>query len=192
MHDDAGTPLLSDDPRPDGLTNAKSLLLVLTGDGKGKSSSAFGTVMRGVARDWKVCVVQFVKSGDWAVGEEAVCRRLGVEWHSLGAGFTWDSTNLDHDRALARSAWERAEGIVSSGDFDLVVLDEITYLMSWKWVETERIVDALRNRPGHVSVVCTGRDAPPELVAAADTVTSMTNVKHAYERGIAAKRGIDY
>lgn len=182
----------TEDPRPAGLTTAESLVLVLTGDGKGKSSSAFGIVMRAVARDWKVCVVQFVKSGDWAAGEEKVCRALGVEWHALGAGFTWDSNDIEHDKTLARSAWETAEGFVRSGDFDLVVLDEITYLMTWKWVDTERVVEAIRSRPSSVSVVCTGRDAAPELVAVADTVTSMTNVKHAYERGIAAKKGIDY
>lgn len=189
MHDDA---VPTEDPRPAGLTTADSLVLVLTGDGKGKSSSAFGTVLRAVARDWKVCVVQFVKSGDWAAGEEKVCRRLGVEWHALGAGFTWDSDDLDHDRDLARSAWSTAEEIIGSGRFDLVVLDEITYLMTWKWIDTARVVEVIGRRPSRVSVVCTGRDAAPELVAIADTVTSMTNVKHAYERGIAAKKGIDY
>lgn len=188
----AGTEPLADDPRPDGLRNADSLVLVLTGDGKGKSSSAFGMVMRAVARGWKVAVVQFIKSGDWQAGEQKVGEDLGVTWMSLGAGFTWDSENIEHDRQLARDAWRTAAAVIDSGDFDLVVLDEITYLASWKWVDVESIVATVTDRPRHVNVVCTGRDAPPEIVEMADTVTSMTNVKHAYDRGIAAKRGIDY
>lgn len=187
-----GTEPLSDDPRPDGLRNADSLVLVLTGDGKGKSSSAFGMVMRAVARGWKVAVVQFIKSGDWQAGEQKVGEELGVTWMSLGGGFTWDSENIEHDRRLAQDAWRTAANVIGSGEFDLVVLDEITYLASWKWVDVADIVATLVNRPRHVSVVCTGRDALPELVEVADTVTSMTNVKHAYDRGIAAKRGIDY
>lgn len=187
-----GTEPLADDPRPDGLRNADSLVLVLTGDGKGKSSSAFGMVMRAVARGWKVAVVQFIKSGDWQAGEQKVGEDLGVTWMSLGAGFTWDSENIDHDRQLAHDAWRTAATVIDSGDFDLVVLDEITYLASWKWVDVSAIVSTITGRPRHVNVVCTGRDAPSELVEMADTVTSMTNVKHAYDRGIAAKRGIDY
>ncbi len=187
-----GTEPLSDDPRPDGLRNADSLVLVLTGDGKGKSSSAFGMVMRAVAREWKVAVVQFIKSGDWQAGEQKVGEELGVTWMSLGGGFTWDSENIEHDRRLAQDAWRTAADVIGSGEFDLIVLDEITYLASWKWVDVADIVATLVNRPRHVSVVCTGRDALPELVKVADTVTSMTNVKHAYDRGIAAKRGIDY
>ena len=186
------TEALNEDPRPDGLRGAESLVIVLTGNGKGKSSSAFGMVMRALARDWKVAVVQFIKSGEWQAGERTICERLGVQWHSLGAGFTWDSQDIEHDRRLAAEAWAFASELIGSGGFDLVVLDEVTYLMSWNWVDTERIVTTIANRPSHVNLVCTGRDAPPELVAVADTVTSMTNVKHAYDRGIAAKRGLDY
>jgi len=187
-----GTEPLTDDPRPDGLRNAESLVLLLTGDGKGKSSSAFGMVMRSVARGWRVGVIQFIKSGDWQVGEQKVAEDLGVTWMSLGAGFTWDSENIEHDRRLAQEAWLTAAGIIDSGEFDLVVLDEITYLASWKWVDVGAIVETVTNRPPHVNIVCTGRDALPQLIEMADTVTSMTKIKHAYDRGIAAKRGIDY
>ena len=182
----------ADDPRPDGLRRADSLVLVLTGDGKGKSSSAFGMVMRAVAREWDVAVVQFVKSGEWNTGEEKICRRLGVSWNAWGSGFTWDSEDLEHDRAIARDAWSKTADLIAAGSHRLVVLDELTYLIKWGWLEIEPVVETISSRPSHVNIVCTGRDAHPSLIEIADTVTSMTNVKHAYERGIAAKRGIDY
>lgn len=182
----------TDDPRPDGLRRADSLLLVHTGDGKGKSTAAFGVVLRALARGWRVAVVQFVKSGEWHVGEERMARDLGVDWFALGDGFTWDSTDLAHDRAHAASAWAQAAAIVAAGDHDLVVLDELTYLPTWGWIDVADVVRALRDRPAHVSVIVTGRDAPAELVDIADTVTEMRKVKHAYDRGIAAKRGIDW
>jgi cob(I)alamin adenosyltransferase len=181
-----------DDPRPDGLRRATSLLVVNTGDGKGKSSAAFGVMLRSLARGWKVAVVQFVKSGDWSVGEETMGRRLGVDWHNEGDGFTWDSSDLEHDRALARAGWERAAAIIDAGQHELVVLDELTYLMNWGWIDGDSVVRTLVERPAHVNVIVTGRDAPARLIDIADTVTDMRNVKHAYESGIAAKRGVDY
>ena len=190
LPDDAAPP--TEDPRPDGLRPAESLLLVNTGDGKGKSTAAFGVMLRAVARGWDVAVAQFVKSGDWKVGEETIGRRLGVEWHALGDGFTWDSDDLDHDRDLARRGWEIAADLVRAGRHQLVVLDELTYLMTWGWIDTAAVVDCLSSRPSHVNVVVTGRDAPAAIVEIADTVTEMRNVKHAYDRGIAAKRGIDH
>ena len=128
--DTSSTLALEDDPRPDGLRSAKSLVLVLTGNGKGKSSSAFGMVMRAVAREWKVCVVQFIKSSEWQVGEQKICESLNVQWHSLGGGFTWDSNNIEHDKDLARKAWEVSTRLIQSGEFDLIVLDEVSYLQN--------------------------------------------------------------
>ena len=183
---------LTEDPRPDGLHNAKSLLLVNTGNGKGKSSAAFGVMIRGVARGWNVAVLQFVKSGEWKVGEETVGRQLGVHWQSLGEGFTWDSENLDRDKAVAQAGWEMAHSLIDGGTFDLVILDELTYLMTWGWIDSAEVIRVLQDRPAHVSIIVTGRDASPELIAIADTVTEMREVKHAYTSGIAAKRGIDY
>ncbi len=181
-----------DDPRPDRLRNAKSLLVVNTGNGKGKSSAAFGVMTRGVARGWKVAVLQFIKSGDWKVGEESIGRQLGVDWRALGHGFTWDSGNIEQDRALARESWAEARAVVESGDHDLVILDELTYLMNWGWIDAANVIEVLSNRPPHVNVVVTGRDASDELIAIADTVTEMREIKHAYNAGISAKRGIDY
>lgn len=183
---------LTEDPRPDGLRRAPSVVVLNTGDGKGKSSAAFGVMVRGVARGWKVAVIQFIKSSDWKVGEEAVGRQLGVDWHALGSGFTWDSNDLDHDRLLAAKAWASAKALIEEGGHQLVILDELTYLCTWGWVPVADVVATIVNRPPHVNIVITGRDAAPELIEIADTVTEMREIKHAYRQGIAAKRGIDY
>ena len=182
----------TDDPRPDGLRSADSLVVVNTGNGKGKSSSAFGIMVRGVARGWNVAVVQFIKSGDWKVGEEKIGRQLGVDWYAFGDGFTWDSDDLTNDIAHARAGWSKAVEIMNAGEHQLVVFDELTYLSSFGWIPITEIVEAIRDRPPHVNVVVTGRDAAPELIDLADTVTEMREVKHAYQQGIRAMRGIDY
>ncbi len=168
-----------------------SLVLVNTGHGKGKSTAAFGTMMRAIARGWNVSVVQFIKSGKWKVGEEAIGRRLGVDWWTIGDGFTWNSRDMDETEACAREAWRTARVKVASGDYEMVVLDEITYPINYGWIELDEVVEAIRNRPDHVNVIATGRDAPLELIDVADTVTEMTKVKHAFDRGVPAKRGID-
>ena len=183
---------LTDDPRPDGLRSVPSLVVVNTGNGKGKSSAAFGVMLRAVARDWKVAVIQFVKSGDWKVGEEKAGRQLGVDWYAFGDGFTWDSADLELDKAHAAEGWAAAARLIAGGAHDLVVLDELTYLCTWGWIDTADVVATISDRPRHVNVVITGRDAPAELIAVADTVTEMREVKHAYQQGIRAKRGIDY
>jgi cob(I)alamin adenosyltransferase len=183
---------ITEDPRPDGLRVAPSIVLVNTGDGKGKSSAAFGVVMRALARDWRVAVVQFLKSGSWNTGEEKLGRQLGVEWFALGEGFTWDSDDLSQDEAVAQEAWRQAKALIEGDEFRLVVLDEITYPMNWGWISTDEVVATIRDRPAKVNVVATGRDAPAALVDVADTVTEMRSIKHAYEQGIAAKKGIDY
>jgi cob(I)alamin adenosyltransferase len=183
---------LTQDPRPSGGRQADSLVLVNTGNGKGKSSAAFGVMIRAVARDWKVAVLQFVKSGDWKVGEEKIGRQLGVEWHSLGGGFTWDSDNLQKDIDLATAAWSVAAKVIAKGDHDLVILDELTYLCTWGWINTDDVVAAIANRPRHVNIIVTGRDAPQAIIDLADTVTEMRHIKHAYDSGVLAKRGIDY
>lgn len=177
---------------PIGSGRAPSLVLVHTGHGKGKSTAAFGTLLRAVGRGWKVGVVQFLKSGNWKVGEEKVCRRLGVNWWTLGDGFTWDSDNMSETEAVAREAWAFAKRLVEEGDHRMVVLDEVTYPLNWGWIESEEMVQMINDRPSHVTLILTGRDAPPSLVEAADTVTEMVKVKHAFDRGIRARRGIDF
>lgn len=182
----------TDDPRPDGLRSAESLVVVNTGNGKGKSSSAFGMMIRGVARGWNVGVVQFIKSGDWKVGEEQIGRQLGVDWHAFGDGFTWDSSDMSNDIAHARAGWSVACDLMAAGEHQLLVFDELTYLSAFGWMPIDEIVEPIRTRPSHVNVIITGRDAAPELIELADTVTEMTEVKHAYQQGIRAMRGIDY
>jgi cob(I)alamin adenosyltransferase len=177
---------------PTGKVRASSLLLVNTGDGKGKSTAAFGTAIRAVARGWKVAVVQFLKSGEWSVGEEKMGRQLGIDWWALGDGFTWDSENMEESEAIAREAWAHAVSLIEGAKHDLVVLDEATYPLIWGWVDLAEAVDALANRPEKVNVIVTGRDAPAELIEIADTVTEMKKVKHAFDAGIMARRGIDY
>src|SRR4051812_11272733 len=178
---------------PEGAHAARSVVLVNTGDGKGKSTAAFGVVVRAVARDWRVAVVQFLKSGEWHVGEERVCRdRLGVDWWALGEGFTWDSDDLTEDEAVAASAWAHAKEVIAAGEHKLVVLDEITYPINWGWIDGAEVAATIAGRPEQVNIFCTGRDAPAALVDVADTVTEMRKVKHAYDTGVIAKKGIDY
>lgn len=169
-----------------------SLVLVNTGDGKGKSTAAFGMIMRAVARDWPVAVVQFVKSGKWRAGEADIARRLGVDWLTHGDGFTWESQDLDESAGIAREAWKLASERLASGEFRLVVLDEVTYPITYGWVPEDEVLRGIRDRAPGTNVVCTGRAASEGLVALADTVTEMRNVKHAYDTGVRARRGIDY
>jgi cob(I)alamin adenosyltransferase len=182
----------TDDPRPDGLRRAPSLVLVNTGPGKGKTTAAMGVVIRAVARDWPVAVVQFLKSGNWNTGEEKVCRKLGVDWWAMGDGFTWDSADLTQDEAVAAGAWAHAKALIDAGEHQLVVLDEITYPINWGWIELDDVVGTIGSRPERVSIVCTGRKAPEAIIDIADTVSEIQVVKHAYKAGIRAKKGIDF
>ncbi len=169
-----------------------SRLLVNTGTGKGKSSAAFGVMGRAWARGWSVCVVQFVKSEKWKAGECKLAAHLGIEWHTLGDGFTWESTDIDETAAKGRHAWSVAAAKIGSGEYDLVILDEVTYTVKYGWVDVHEIVPVLRDRPPRTNVVVTGRYAPDEVVAIADTVTEMVKVKHAMDDGIGARKGIEY
>jgi cob(I)alamin adenosyltransferase len=149
-------------------------------------------MIRELARDWKVAVIQFNKSGDWSVGEEKIGRQLGADWWALGEGFTWDTADPAHDREVAQRAWQKAKEVIQAGEHQLVVLDEITYLLTWAWIDEDDVITTIRDRPPHVNIVVTGRDASDALIELADTVTEMRQVKHAYDAGIRAKRGIDY
>ena len=172
--------------------HSTSLFIVNTGEGKGKSTAAFGMVLRALARDWRVAVVQFVKSGAWRTGEEAMGRKLGVDWWSTGDGFTWDSADMEETEAVARAGWEHARSTITAGGHELVVLDEVTYPIAWGWVTLDDVVRTIAERPPTVNVVATGRDAPEELLELADTATEMVNLHHAFDAGIGARRGIDY
>ena len=169
-----------------------SIVIVNTGDGKGKSSSAFGVMVRGWARGWRVGVVQCIKSGDWNTGEHKAAVELGIEWNAMGDGFTWDSDDLDQTAEIGRQAWAAAREKLASGDYDLLILDELTYLMTFGWVPVDEVVSAIRDRAPKTNVIITGRDAPPELIEVADTVTEMRKVKHAFDQGVSARRGLEF
>ena len=174
------------------LRSAPSLVLVSTGHGKGKSTAAFGTLLRSRGRDWPTACVQFLKSGKWRTGEEAMLRQLGVEWFSAGDGFSWESTDLEESQAKAVAAWAFSKELIAAGAHRMILLDEISYPMNWGWIDADEVAQVLRDRPEDVSVFLTGREMPQVVIDVADTVTEMVPVKHAFQQGIRARRGIDY
>jgi cob(I)alamin adenosyltransferase len=168
------------------------LVLLYTGNGKGKTSSALGVTMRAWGRGWKICWLQFIKSKTSHYGETRAAEAMGIEMIALGDGFTWLSKDIEKDIELAHEAWELAREKLTSEEYDLVVLDEITYPISYGWLDVTEVIETLRTRPENVHVIMTGRDAAPELVEFADLVTDMTEVKHPFQSGIKAQPGIDY
>ncbi len=170
----------------------RGLVLVHTGNGKGKSSSAFGVIVRALGWKQSVAVVQFIK-GTWITGERQFFDRLGgVIWHTMGEGFTWDTQDRDRDIAAAQAAYAKAVELMKSGDFDLVVLDEINIALRYDYLDVADVIAGLEQRHERTSVILTGRDAKPELMEYADLVTEMTEVKHPYQAGIKAQRGVDF
>ncbi len=169
----------------------RGLLIINTGDGKGKSTAAFGLALRATGRGKSVRIFQFMKVPSARFGEHRMFERIGVPIEGLGDGFSWKSKDLEHSAQLARDGWARARDVILAGDTFLVVLDEITYPLIYGWLPLDEVITALRERPSHVHVVLTGRRCPDELIAMADTVTEMRMVKHAFEAGIPAQRGIE-
>jgi len=169
----------------------RGLLIVLTGNGKGKSASAFGMVARALGHGLKAGVAQFIKSRT-DTGEEAFfSRQPGVEWQVLGDGFTWDTQDRERDIATARRGWQVAERMLANPSIDLVVLDELTYLLSYGYLDQDAVLDAIAARPPMQHVVVTGRGASPALIELADTVSEIADVKHAYRAGVKAQKGVD-
>ncbi|SDX51627.1 cob(I)yrinic acid a,c-diamide adenosyltransferase [Nitrosomonas oligotropha] len=169
----------------------QGLLLILTGNGKGKSSSAFGMMARALGHGMRVGVAQFIK-GRSDTGEEAFFRKQDqVVWHVLGEGFTWDTQNLERDTETAQRGWAVVQEMLRDPSLDLIVLDELTYPLKFGWLDLTVVLNDLKNRPAMQHVVITGRGAPEALCEAADTVTEMTDVKHAYRAGVQAQKGID-
>lgn len=168
------------------------LVIVNTGDGKGKTTAALGILLRATGREMRVAMLQFIKTAEVERGEHIAARRLGVEIVPLGAGFTWLSENLEEDRRLARECWRRCAGVLASGEYDVVILDELTYALAYGWLSHEEVFAALRARPRGTHVIITGRDATPALIEFADLVTEMREVKHPYrEIGLGAQPGIE-
>lgn len=170
----------------------RGLVLVHTGDGKGKSSSAFGVIIRALGWGKSVGVVQFIK-GKWITGERQFFDKLGgVDWHTMGDGFTWDTQDKDKDTEAAEAAFAQACVMMSSGEYDLIVLDEINIAMRYDYLSVEAVLEGLSQRATRTNVILTGRDAKAELCDYADLVSEMREVKHPFKAGIKAQRGLDF
>jgi cob(I)alamin adenosyltransferase len=173
------------------LVERRGLIIVNTGDGKGKSTAAFGLALRAHGRGKAVKIYQFMKVPTARFGEHRIFEKIGISIEGLGDGFSWKSKDLEHSAQLAKNGWQKAEAAIMSGEFFLVVLDEITYPLIYGWVSLADVLTTLQTRPKGVHVCITGRRCPPELIELADTVTEMRKIKHAFNAGIPAQRGIE-
>jgi cob(I)alamin adenosyltransferase len=181
--------------REDYREKTRGLLMVNTGNGKGKTTAALGLLMRAAGQGLKCCMVQFMKSKHDRYGEHAAAEKLGIEVHTMGDGFTWDTNNPDQDRATARETWQLCVEKLNSGDYDLLVFDELVYVLSYGFLPTDEILAKfaeVRAAQPALHIVVTGRDAPPALVEAADLVTEMGETKHPFYAGIFAQQGIEF
>lgn len=178
---------------PEVAQNRKGLVIVNTGDGKGKTTAALGVVLRSWGRGFRICMIQFIKPARVGTGEYLAAQKLGIEWHHCGDGFTWNTKDADESAVLARRGWQLAQEKISSGTYDLVVLDEFTYPLHFGWLDTNEVVDWLSpNKPPQLHLIITGRDAPEKLIEYADLVTEMKLVKHPFEKGVKAQSGIEF
>jgi cob(I)alamin adenosyltransferase len=169
------------------------LVIVNTGNGKGKTTAALGTLFRAWGRGMRTCVVQFIKTetGNW--GEIQAARKLGLDWNTMGDGFTWLSKDLERTGDKAQAAWVFAQGKIVGNGYDLVILDEMTYAFHKGWLDINQVIAWLKeHRPPELHLIITGRDAPAELIEYADLVTEMREIKHPYTRGIKAQPGIEF
>ena len=168
------------------------LVVVNTGNGKGKTTAALGVLLRAWGRGLRPVMLQFIKQTTANFGENRAARKMEVEMTPLGGGFTWLSKDIERDKALAREGWDLAKQKLADGSYDLVILDEITYPMTYGWIPVDEVIETLRSRPAHMHVILTGRNAPEPLVEFADLVTEMREVKHPYSKGIKAQPGLDF
>lgn len=174
--------------------NKKGLLIVNTGDGKGKSTAAFGMIFRAWGRGLRVCVVQFIKPSTASTGEVKAAKKLGIEWYKTGDGFTWSSKDMDETIARARQGWKLVQEKITSGEYDLIVLDEFTYPLHLGWLDGGEVIRWIKeNKPHMLHLVITGRNAPQELIDCADLVSEIKKIKHPFDdQNIPAQPGIDY
>lgn len=171
----------------------RGLTIVHTGNGKGKTTAALGMLFRAWGHDQRLCVIQFIKSEKGRWGETIAAERLGIEWHTLGEGFVWNPDDMGPAILKAREGWALAQERIASGAYDLILLDEFTYLLKFGWLDTKAVLDWLRaHKPAALHLIITGRDAPPALIEYADLVTVMESVKHPYEQGVRAQPGIEF
>ncbi len=181
--------------REDYQENTKGLLMVHTGHGKGKTTCALGLMMRAAGRGLNCCMIQFMKSRNDRYGEHESAEKLGIEVHTMGDGFTWDTKNPEQDRLTARATWSLCIEKMRSGDYDMIVFDELVYVLSYNMLPLDEVISelsAVRAAQPALHIVVTGRDAPPELIQAADLVTEMRDIKHPFNVGIRAQQGIEF
>jgi len=169
----------------------RGIIIVFTGNGKGKTTAAFGTATRAVGHGKKVGVIQFIK-GTWPNGERNLLEPLGVEFQVMATGFTWETQNRETDTTACLEVWQHAERMLADPSLDMVLLDELTYMVAYDYLPLARVLDALRNRPVSQTVIITGRGCHREIIELADTVSELRPVKHAFEAGVKAQMGIDY
>ena len=171
----------------------RGLLTVFTGDGKGKTTAALGMALRALGHNWKVCLVQFVK-GTWKTGEWDALTVFGERMtvHVKGEGFIYNSDDIEHAKNSAREAWQFAKELLESGEYNLIILDELTYLLNYEMIDESDVCETLRTRGKHLHIVVTGRDAPKRLIEIADMVTEMKEIKHPMKSGIKAQKGIEF
>ncbi|EGQ8217375.1 cob(I)yrinic acid a,c-diamide adenosyltransferase [Vibrio parahaemolyticus] len=169
----------------------KGLLLIITGNGKGKSTSGFGTIARAVGHGLKCSVAQFIK-GTWDNGERNLLEKLGVEFQVMATGFTWETQNKTADTEAAQLVWKECKRMLQDDSIDVILFDELTYMVSYGYIDLDEVVEALNNRPKMQSVVITGRGAHRTLIEMANTVSEVKNVKHAFESGVKALKGVDW
>lgn len=169
----------------------KGLILVITGNGKGKSTSGFGTVARAVGHGLHCSVAQFIK-GTWDNGEKNLLEKLGVKFEVMATGFTWETQNKAHDTQAAQLVWQECKKMLKDESLDVILFDEITYMVNYGYIELDEVLDALQHRPRMQSVIITGRAAHRSLVDIADTVSEVKNIKHAFESGVKALKGVDW
>lgn len=171
----------------------KGILAVITGNGKGKTTSALGQALRAAGHGMKICFIQFIK-GSWKYGELEAVKRLDdcIDFHVMGKGFTWKSEDIEKDRSAARGAWEKAQQAIFSGAYQMVILDEFTYLLHYNMLEKKSALEVLSNKPADLHIIITGRYAPDALTQMADLVTEMTEVKHHFKAGVNAQKGIEF
>ncbi|PSW16946.1 cob(I)yrinic acid a,c-diamide adenosyltransferase [Photobacterium sanctipauli] len=179
------------DARVDAAQEEKGIFLVITGNGKGKSTSGFGTIARAVGHGQKCGVGQFIK-GTWDCGERALLEQHGVNFAVMATGFTWETQNKQSDTEAAQKTWAECKKMLADDSYDVVLLDELTYMVTYGYVELDEVLEAIQNRPKMQSVVVTGRGAHRSLTDLADTVSEVRNVKHAFESGVKARKGVDW
>ena len=179
------------DARIDAAKEQRGILIVFTGNGKGKTTAAFGTVTRAVGHGMRAAVIQFIK-GEWPNGEKNLLEPHGVEFQVMSTGFTWETQNKETDTQACQAVWQHGKRMLADVSLDLVVLDELTYMVSFGYLELQDVADALKARPAHQTVIITGRGCHRDLLEMADTVSELRPVKHAFDAGIMAQQGIDW